>query len=342
MYCRELRCFAFVGDCAAHNCLEDAKQPIPLTNSISLEARDFILRSSDAEWEMADLSTEGVAQLRQENSEVAALAWKNMKESAEVTIEHELVGGVECQWVCPLPKPKGSEVVLYFFGGGFVVGSPDDDLAITARIAVGTGRRVCVPRYRLAPESPYPAATVDAMAVYRALIERSDPFISHVFVVGESAGGNLALDLLLKVCTLKRDGIRLPTAAALLSPWIDLTHSGVSHSLALDPTLSLEAFLAPASRVYAGLHPRDSAGVSPLFTEGIPSCFPPVLISTATRDLLMSDSVRLAQRLQAAGCRAELRVVEGLWHVYEWYPQLPEARTSVREIAKFLLAHCPP
>jgi len=323
MFCPNLRCYAFA-DCVAHN--------KPESSVISSEARNFILRSTDAEWETIDLSTEGVTQLRQENSEVAAQGWRSAKD-ADVTIENEVINGVECQWVCPNP-PRGSEVILYFFGGGFIVGSPDDDLAITARLAAGTGRRTCVPKYRLAPENPYPAASLDALAVYQALVQKSD-----LLVVGESAGGNLALGLLLTICNSPKQ-MRPPIAAALLSPWIDLTHSGVSHGLGLDPTLAVEQFLVPASLAYAGARPRESAEISPLFVENIPPNFPPVILSTGTRDLLMSDSIRLAQRLQAAGCQVEFRVAEGLWHVFEWYPQLPEARASAQDIAKFLLRHC--
>merc|ERR1712061_153636 len=123
-------------------------------------------------------------------------------------------------------------------------------------------------------------------------------------------------------------------ALALLSPWADLTHSGDSHTTlaGLDPTLSTEHFLEPASLAYAGKECRASPAISPLFAE-VPSDFPPTIISTATRDLLLSDSVRLAARLRAGGATVDLRVAEGLWHVFEWYPDLPEAAASLHGIA---------
>jgi acetyl esterase/lipase len=116
-----------------------------------------------------------------------------------------------------------------------------------------------------------------------------------------------------------------------------LTHSGDSHAtgFGLDPTLSVKHFLEPASLVYAGLRDTSDSEISPLFAE-IPSGFPPTLISTATRDLLLSDSVRLAQKLRAKNCPVDFRVTEGLWHVFEWYPPCPEAVASLLEISKFL------
>lgn len=302
--------------------------------SISPQAREFMTQSIGAVWETADLSTmESVTTLRRENSDVGTCAWEVAKKDCPVTLEDDVVGGVPCQWVTPITT-SGPEIVLFLYGGGFVVGSPEDDLSMTARIACCMGRRVCIPRYRLAPEHPFPAARNDVIAVYRTLIGNG----CGIFIVGESAGGNLALGLVLGISDA---GVSLPLAVALLSPWIDLTHSGDSHAtlLDLDPTLSICYFLEPASLAYAGQRSVSDSEISPLFAE-IPVNFPPTIISTATRDLLLSDSIRLARKLCAKNCIVDLRVAEGLWHVFEWYPQCPEAVESLQEIATFLEKFC--
>lgn len=99
----------------------------------------------------------------------------------------------------------------------------------------------------------------------------------------------------------------------------------------LDPTLSVEHFLTPAALAYAGGKQLDDAEISPLFADFI-SCdgrFPPTLISSGTRDLLLSDAVRLAERLREIHVQVDFRMAEGLWHVFEWYPDLPEAVASM-------------
>ena len=204
----------------------------------------------------------------------ASLCWKAVEaEFPGLKVDGELVGGIKCQWITPATEVEGPEVVLYLFGGGFIVGCPQDDLQMTARLATQLRRRVCVPHYRLAPEHPFPAALEDARAVF---CELSSKF--RVMVVGESAGGNLALQLL-QTCELGN-----VTAAALFSPWIDLTHSGDSHAVLDDPTLSKTAFLEPAAAAYAGK--LALSDVSPLFGS-FPARFPPVIISSGTRDLLL-------------------------------------------------------
>lgn len=301
---------------------------------LSAAAREFISQSTAATWETADLSPEGVKALRLENSSIAAPGCRDVQRELGTQVEDGFTGGVSVQWVTPRVV-GGPEIVLYVFGGGFVCGSPEDDLSISARLAHFLGRRVCAPRYRLAPEHPFPAARDDVMAVYRALSVEA----SGLLVVGESAGGNLALGLVLDV--LATDLLK-PVAVALFSPWIDLTHSGDSHTTlkGADPTLDEEHFLKPAGLVYAGDHPLVSPAISPLFAE-LPAhgMFPPTAISTGTRDLLLSDSVRLAAKLRACGASVDLQVAEGLWHVFEWQPQLPESLKSIQEIAAFLGRH---
>lgn len=317
----------------AHERVDEVRaRAFPPCADVSLQAREFMGQSSGAEWIAADFSSSGVAQLRNDNSAVGRSAWELVKTTCSVIVEDKFVGGVSCQWVSPLTV-KGPEIVLFLFGGAFVIGSPEDDLSMTARLAYSMCRCVCVPRYRLAPEHPFPAALDDVLAVYDALAKHE-----RVFVVGESAGGNLALGLTLKVVSF--GDVVHPIAVGLLSPWIDLTHSGDSHLtlFGLDPTLSVKHFLEPASLAYAGQRSLLSPDISPLFAE-VPTNFPRTIISSATRDLLLSDSVRLARKLRQKSCQVDLRIAEGLWHVYEWYPQCPEAVESLEQIATFLLCN---
>lgn len=165
---------------------------------------------------------------------------------AGTAMREAVIGGVTCLAVVP-GRHETEWPILYGFGGGFVQGSPVEDLSIIAPLCAAIGARVIVPDYRLAPEHPWPAALEDCFAVYRALSER--PFA----IVGESAGGNLALGLMHGG---RAEGLPLPGAAALMSPWCDLGNSGDSFCFnnARDPSLSAQNSLQ-AVRHYAGEHP---------------------------------------------------------------------------------------
>lgn len=289
---------------------------------------------------MVDLSPNGIADLRRETSEFARPGCQAVIEELGTVITEGAVGSVDCLWITPRAVDH-SECVLFFFGGGFVTGCPEDDLSITARLAAVLGRRICCPRYRLAPEHPWPAASDDAMSVYCALANDASNN-EGIIVVGQSAGGNLALGLLLTLCAQEGAAVQMPIAVALLSPWADLTHSGDSHATLaeLDPTLSVKFFLEPAALAYAGGESCASPVISPLLAPDFPDTFPPTVITTGTRDLLLSDATRISKHLRRKGVRVDLQIAEGLWHVFEAYPELPEAEESVRHIAAFIGSCC--
>ena len=236
-------------------------------------------------------------------------------------------GGVPCLDVRG-PSPSGT--VLYFFGGGHTTGSPEEDIVISAPLAVDGGARVIAVRYPLAPERPYPAALDSAEAAYRAVLAEIGD--APIVVAGESAGGNLALALLQRA---RAAGVRLPTALALLSPWGDMGFGGDSHATDRDPTRVMgDGELVTMAEMYRASAPVDDPLVSPVHADF--TGFPPTLITTGTRDLLLSDCVRIHAGMRSDGVEATLRVWEGMWHVFEFYRELPEARASMAEICAFV------
>ncbi|TKA96720.1 transcriptional regulator BetI [Cereibacter changlensis] len=245
------------------------------------------------------------------------------------------VGGVEALQIAPKSGAAvpASARVFYLFGGGYVTGDPESDLPISGRLAMRLGAAVLSPRYRLAPEHPFPAALEDGLAAYRGFVaETPAPF----FLVGESAGGGLALALLQAA---RREGLRLPSAVALLSPWVDLTHGLPSANDGFDPTFTRRNLMESA-RLYAGAG-ADLADprLSPLF--GDLTGMPPVVITTGSRDILREQALALAEALTAAGTSVELHDWPGLWHVFEFYRALPEAGQSLDRVVAFLRHHSP-
>ena len=240
------------------------------------------------------------------------------------------LGGVFTEWTRVGGRARG--VILYCHGGGYIVGSPRAYRGLAGRLAALTQCDVAVIDYRLAPEHVYPAAPDDALAAYRALLARGIDPASIVFA-GDSAGGNLALVTLLRA----RDrGMPLPSAAALLSPWTDLTGSGASirANAKLDPMLPANR-IEDAARLYSPTVDLGHPDVSPLFGEfhGLP----PLSVHVGTTEILLDDSRRLAERARRHGVEVELKTWHRMPHVFPMFADvLPEGRRALDEIGAFI------
>ncbi|MDO8838102.1 MAG: alpha/beta hydrolase [Parvibaculum sp.] len=249
---------------------------------------------------------------------------------AGVRIEQVDVAGIPAEWVHPQVLEEGN-TLLYLHGGGYAICGPDTHRGLVARLAGAAKSRALLLDYRLAPEHPFPAAVEDAYAAYKWLLaENVDP--SRLTLAGDSAGGGLALALLMK---LRDGGDPLPAGAALLSPWTDLAMSGWSHVThgRLDPMLSVEGALMAARHYLQDTAPTEPLA-SPLY--GTFEHLSPLLIHVGANEILLDDSRRVAAKALAAGVKVDLRVWPGVPHVFQAFPQLPEARASMAELGAFL------
>jgi acetyl esterase/lipase len=177
-------------------------------------------------------------------------------------------------------------------------------LMMATRVGVATYS----PDYRMPPDHPYPAALDDCLAVYRHLLDRFAP--ERIVVGGASAGGNLAAALALRA---RDEGLPLPAGLVLLTPELDLTESGDSFTVLRDVDVMLRAPLMGANRLYAGGADLADPYLSPLFgnfTKG----YPPTMLQAGTRDLFLSNAVRMHRALLKAGVPADLHVFEGMPH----------------------------
>ena len=241
------------------------------------------------------------------------------------------VGGVPGEWV-EGPQPAKS-TLLFLHGGGYFACSAETHRPITVAFALA-GFRVFAPNYRLAPEHQFPAALDDAVAAYRGLLAAGNS-PGQIVVSGDSAGGGLALCLLL---ALRAAAVPLPAGAALFSPWTDLAATGDSiRTNAHRCSMFHGKDIAPSGRYYLGdTDPRNPLA-SPLY--GDLAGLPPLLIHVGENEVLRDDSARLAERARAAGVRVELKVWPVVPHAWQLAPhKIPEARQSLKESAAFLHA----
>ncbi len=241
--------------------------------------------------------------------------------------------GVPAQWL-DARDTRSSRALLYLHGGGYFIGSCRSHRGLVSHLAAACRARTLLPEYRLAPENPFPAGLLDARAAYRFLLAQGYP--PHRIVVGgESSGGGLALALLF---TLRDEGMQMPAAAVLLSPWTDLLGTGISvrTRASRDPWLRPAGIELLANR-YRNRTPADHPLVSPLY--GDMHGLPPMLIHAGNDEIILDDSTRLADKATAAGVDVTLKVWEGLWHAFQaFYPWVPEAHRAHREIGQWVAA----
>jgi len=228
-------------------------------------------------------------------------------------------------------KARPGTEVLFLHGGAYSVGSFRNYGHFTWRLGKAARARVLALDYRMAPEHPYPAALNDALAGYCWLLDQgASP--DRILLTGDSAGGGLTLALLLK---LRDEGVPLPAGAVALSPWTDLATTGASlHTKAdTDPMLVASEIPHHAAMYLGGADPRDPYA-SPLY--GDPRGLPPTLIQAGGDEVLLDDGVRMAEKMQAAGCDVELQVWPRMPHVFQLLATvMPEAQAAVAEIARF-------
>jgi epsilon-lactone hydrolase len=227
-------------------------------------------------------------------------------------------------------EPGGT--ILHIHGGGFALGSAAGSVGLASSLARKTGMRAVSVDYRLAPEHPYPAALQDVMAAYRALLEQAGS-AGHIVVSGESAGGNLAVELLIAG---KAEGLAMPAAALLMSPMTDLTVSGSSYAGKADgdPAISAQAIRTRAADYLAGTDPADPL-VSPIFADL--SGLPPLLIQAGSHEVLLDDATRLAAKAAADDVSVILDITPGVPHVFQAFAALlEEGDAALNRVARFV------
>jgi len=251
-----------------------------------------------------------------------------MLERFDASVRELREGAARAYEIVPDKVAAGDRrLYLDIHGGALIMGAGDVCRMMGASFAKKLERRVITVDYRMPPDHPYPAGLDDCLAFYRAALRDHRP--EEIIVGGASAGGNLAAALLLRA---RDEGLPLPAAAVLLSPELDLTESGDSFhaNKGLDTTLG--DGLMQANLLYAGGHDLTDPYVSPLFGD-FAKGFPPTFLTAGTRDLFLSNAVRMHRALRRLGIPAELHIMEAAPHGASvgW----PEAAELDRDMVAF-------
>ncbi|MDE5819230.1 MAG: alpha/beta hydrolase [Lachnospiraceae bacterium] len=244
------------------------------------------------------------------------------------------IDGMYGEWVSVDRAHMKKYVILYCHGGGYMTGSCLYARTLTTKLATSTSMDVFCFDYRLAPEHPYPAAAGDAMRAWNYLMLLGYG-ARDVIVAGDSAGGNMALSLTLK---LKEEGRLLPRGLVLMSPWTDLTSGGRSHQTraALDPVLDKE-YLDKAIAAYVREDELTNPLISPLFGDF--AGFPPTYIQVGDNEILLNDATELHKKMIKENVSVKLDVFKGMWHVFQMSP-FKTAYEAMDKNAEFIYDIC--
>ncbi|MFT5221717.1 MAG: monoterpene epsilon-lactone hydrolase [Glaciecola sp.] len=246
------------------------------------------------------------------------------------------VDGLACTWVQG-PDARTDVAVMYLHAGGYVQGSVALGDHAAGRYALASGCRVLNAQYRLAPEHPYPAAVDDAIAAYRWLVAEVGS-AARVVMLGESAGGGLALAALVRA---RAEGQPMPAAAIIVSAWADLTGTATGQGLGEDDDPALtDPELTPYAAMYAGATPAVDPGISPAHADL--AGLPPLLALVGTHEVLFEDTQRIVDAARRAEVDVTLHIGVGQGHVWTTFAERdPEAQQAVDLVAAWLRTRLP-
>jgi acetyl esterase/lipase len=241
------------------------------------------------------------------------------------------VAGMKSEWI-EWKNAHPQKVILYFHGGGYATGSIETHRSLCSQLAKFSGAKLLLIEYRLAPENTYPAPIEDAVKAFQWLLQNNySP--ENICFAGDSAGGGITIGTL---AFLRDKQMPLPACAVVFSPWLDHTFSGKSYleNKDIDPMLIYEGFLL-WSKAYLGDAPPNAPYASPLFYSF--EKFPPMLIQVGTEEMLLSDSLQLAEKAKADGIEVNIEIYPKHFHVFNaFWKILPKAKRANQNAGKFI------
>jgi epsilon-lactone hydrolase len=310
---------------------------LPVPDTVSAALKPFIAAPYPPGWDVAPQTAAAWKELVVQSAAAVAPDIAAIRQRLDIKVEPSTVAGVPVFVVTPgnLPPANRDRLLVHVHGGGYVL-YPGEAGAGEAMLMSAYGRfRTVSVDYRMAPDFPFPAALDDAMAVWRALLASNDARRMAIF--GSSAGGGLTLAMILRA---KAEGLPLPAAIAPGTPWVDLTGDGdsiMANAYVDNVLVANVGWVAAAARLYAGGHDLRDPLLSPIFGDF--AGLPPAILTSGTRDLFLSDTVRAHRKLRQAGVEAVLQVFEAQSHAQFLMPFVPETEEALTEIARFFGAH---
>jgi acetyl esterase/lipase len=260
----------------------------------------------------------------------------------KVDVKPEVVAGVKTHFVTPktIPEKNRDRILVYVHGGGYILNGGEGSVPEAMAMAHYGQIPVISVDYRMLPDYPFPAGLEDVIAVYKEILKKYKP--ENIGMFGTSAGSGLTAAAMLKLRELK---LPQPSVVGLGTPFVDITKTGDSYYTNQDIDnflVTYDGLLKSIAKLYAGSYDMKDPLISPIYGD-FSKGFPPTILTSGTRDLFLSNTVRMHQKLREAGVEAYLQVFEGCSHAF--YLQVldsPESKQAYQEMVKFFDKHLGP
>jgi epsilon-lactone hydrolase len=315
---------------------------IPVPTTVSPELQKAIAQPigpTERFWSTAPNNTEEWRRLILQTEKAGIEGVAGLLKRYPVKVEGQTLSGVRTFVVVPesLPEENRNRILVHTHGGAYVFYGGEAGVGEAILAAYHGRMKVVSVDYRMPPDHPFPAALDDTVAVYKELLKTYKP--ENIAMFGTSSGGGLAAATILR---LRDRNIPLPAAVGLGTPWADITKTGdtLSTNEQIDDVLVVyDGLLGAAAKLYAASVDMKDPLISPVYGD-FSKGFPPTILTSGTRDLLLSCTVRMHRQLRRAGIEAELHVFEGMSHAeYLLVPDSPESEEAFQEIARFFRDH---
>jgi epsilon-lactone hydrolase len=318
--------------------LDVPAKTLPVPGTPSPQMQELINAPLRPGWNALPKSDQEWRQIVASGSAATLKALPGLIDRMKVKVDKATIDGVRAFIVTPdsfLPD-NHHRALIHMHGGCYVFAPGESGLAEAVMMAGFGGFRVISVDYRMPPEAYFPAALDDGVTVYKHVLRTTDP--KRVAIFGASAGGALTLEIVLRA---KQEGIPLPAAIAPGTPMSDVTGVGDSfytNELVDNVLVSRDGLCSAAAQYYAAGHDMKDPLISPVY--GDMAGFPPSILISGTRDLLLSNTVRVHRKLRQAGVEAALHIFEGQSHGhYLRDDSAPETKEAFAEIREFFNKH---
>jgi len=318
--------------------LDVPAKKLPVPDTVSPQIQKLIQAPRRTGWDVLPKTGEEWKPVAETGAAGTIKALPGLMERMKVKVEKTTIDGVRAFIVTPetIASANRNRVLIQMHGGCYVLNPGEAGLPEAVMMAGMGGFKVISVDYRMPPEAYFPAALDDGMTVYRNTL-KSTP-AKNVAIFGTSAGGALTLEMVLKA---KQLGLPMPAAIAPGTPMSDVTKVGdtfYTNELVDNVLVSRDGFCDAGAKVYAAGHDMKDPLISPVY--GDMAGFPPTILTSGTRDLLLSNTVRVHRKLRQAGVEAVLQVYEGQSHAhYLRDDSAPETKGVFGEICAFFDRH---